>query len=76
MIFNFTNKYQFATRLEANDENIEIVEKTKLLGVIISSDLKWEENTNSLVKRAYGRMQLVRKVASFYLKQKRPSPYI
>ena len=40
-------------------------EKTKLLGVIVTSDLKWEENTDSLVKRAYGRMQLLRKVASF-----------
>ena len=65
MIFNFTNKYNFATRLEVNNENIEVVEKTKLLGVIVTSDLKWEENTDSLVKRAYGRMQLLRKVASF-----------
>ena len=65
MIFNFTNKYNFTTRLEVNNENIEVVEKTKLLGVIVTSDLKWEENTDSLVKRAYGRMQLLRKVASF-----------
>ena len=69
MIFNFTNKYKFVTRLEANQENIEVVDKTKLLGVFISSDLKWEENTNSLVKRAYGRMQLLRKVASFTTKR-------
>ena len=65
MIFNFTNKYNFATRLEVKNENSKIVEKMKLLGVIVTSDLKWEENTDSLVKRAYGQMQLLRKIASF-----------
>ena len=37
----------------------------KLLGVIISDNLKWDENTNYLVKRANSRMELLRKVASF-----------
>ena len=65
MIFNFTNKYKFTTRLELNDENIEVVPKTKLLGVILTNDLKWDENTLSLVQRANGRMELLRKVAKF-----------
>ena len=65
MIFNFTNNNNFATRLEVNNENIETVETTTLLEVIVTSDLKWEENTKSLMKRAYGRMQLLQKVASF-----------
>ena len=39
--------------------------KTKLLGVILTDDLKWDENTNELVKKAYSRMELLRKVASF-----------
>ena len=47
MVFNFTDKYQFRTRLTLKDQNIEIVDKAKLLGVIITDDLKWEENTAS-----------------------------
>ena len=39
--------------------------KAKLLGVIITNDLKWDANTESLVKRANCRMELLRKVASF-----------
>ena len=31
----------------------------------MENNLKWEENTASLVKRAHGRMQLLQKVASF-----------
>ena len=48
-----------------NNENIEVVNQAKLLGVIISDDLKWDENTKYLVKKAYSRMELLRKVASF-----------
>ena len=65
MIFNFTDKYQFGTRLELNDEYLEVVEKSKLLGVVITNDLKWDENTSYLVKKANARMELLRKVASF-----------
>ena len=40
MIFNFTDKYKFTTKLNLNDENLEVVKQAKLLGVIISDDLK------------------------------------
>ena len=65
MIFNFTDNYQFTTRLEMNSENLEVVSQAKLLGVIITNDLKWDSNTDYLVKKANSRMQLLRKVASF-----------
>ena len=65
MLFNFTEKYKFTTRLQLNNANLEVVEQAKLLGVIITNDLKWDENTAYLVKRAYARMELLRKVAAF-----------
>jgi hypothetical protein len=65
LVFNFTEKYQFGTRLQLNGDNLEIVDRAKLLGVIITDDLKWEANTESIVKRANMRMELLRKVASF-----------
>ena len=65
MIFNFSNNYKFTTRLKVNNENLEIVNKTKLLGIILTDDLKWDANTTYLVKKAYQRMQLLRKIASF-----------
>ena len=66
IIFNFTDNHQFSTRLNMNNENLEIVKQyAKLLGVIISDDLKWDLNTDNLVKRANARMELLRKVASF-----------
>ena len=65
MLINFTEKYQFATRLQLKDENVEVINSTKLLGTIISDDLKWDLNTQNLVKKANARMALLRKVASF-----------
>ena len=65
MIFNFTNNYQFSTRNKLNNKNVEVIEKTKLLGTVITTDLKWEENTSLLVRKANARMQLLRKVATF-----------
>ena len=65
MLINFTEKYQFATRLQLKEENVEVINSTKLLGTIISDDLKWDLNTQNLVKKANARMALLRKVASF-----------
>ena len=65
MIFNFTKNSQFATRMVLENENVETVTSTKLLGTIITNDLKWNENTAYLVKKANSRMQLLRNVATF-----------
>ena len=65
MLFNFTDNYKFTTRLEMNRENLEVVIQATLFGVIITNDLKWDKNTEYLVKKANSRMQLLRKVAEF-----------
>ena len=52
MLFNFTDNHQFSTRLQLNNENLKIVKYAKLLGIIISDDMKWDKNTDYLVKKA------------------------
>ena len=52
MVFNFTQKYQFTTRLQLCDVSLEVIPETKLFGVIIQDDLKWDANIANLVKRA------------------------
>ena len=65
MIFNPTKKYQFSTRLMLNNNLLNIPQKTKLLGLIISSDLTWHKNTKMLVKKAYQRTMLLKKLFEF-----------
>ena len=53
MIVNFTEKYQFSTRLTLNNQLLEEVSEKRLLGVIIRDDLDWYSNTDFIVKKAY-----------------------
>ena len=50
MIFNFSKKYQFTTKLNVENENIEMVRETTLLGTVITDRLTWDRNTEELVK--------------------------
>ena len=45
-----------------NKESVELVEQMKLLGVIITSDLKWHENTNHITKKAFGKIWMLRRL--------------
>ena len=51
--------YQFTTRLQLKNENIEVINSTRLLGTILSNDLRWYLNTSSIVKKANARMELL-----------------
>ena len=51
LIFNFTKKYQFTTKLKVNDKNIDIPNEAKLLGTVITDKLTWDRNTEEIVKK-------------------------
>ena len=65
MVFNYTRNFQFSSRAQIEDEIIEIITETKLLGVIVTDDLKWDKNTLYLTRRANARMRLLHKLAEF-----------
>ena len=62
MIFNKSLNYQFTTRIQLEGNILEILEDTKLLGIIISSDLTWHKNTKMLVNKAYKRIMILKKL--------------
>ena len=47
------------------DTLLEITNDIKLLGVVVTSDLRWNKNTDILVKKSYARMQILRKLYGF-----------
>ena len=65
MIFNYTENHQFTTRLLLKNEIVEVIDSTRLLGTIITNDIKWDLNTANIVKKANARMELLRRVVSF-----------
>ena len=52
------------TRLTINGKIIETVKDIKLLGTVITDNLKWDKNTKYLIKKAYIRMELLRKMTN------------
>ena len=65
MIVNFTEKYQFSTRLNLNNKTVELVDSMKILGTIINKKLEWGQNCKELVKKVNKRMVFIRKILSF-----------
>ena len=65
MIINFTDNYQFSTQLQLKGENIEIVDKMKILGTIVTNRLSWNENCDLLIRKVNARMALLRGVLNF-----------
>ena len=51
MVFNTDRKRYFICRFDAEGVPIEVVDKQKLLGVQITNDLKWNENTDYIAKK-------------------------
>ena len=42
------------------DTRIEVVEEIKLLWVIVTNDMKWQNNTNSIIGKCYARMWMLK----------------
>ena len=49
------NYKAFEPRIEMEGLKLEVVAQMKLLGVIITNDLKWDENTDFITKKAFSR---------------------
>ena len=63
MLFNTGRKYDFMPKLHLdNHANLEVVEKFKLLGVHIRSDLKWFDNTDQICSKGYQRIWMLRRL--------------
>ena len=65
MIFNFSKKYNFNTRLELEGEILEQKQETTLLGLVLRDDLSWKSNTAFLTKKAYKRMIILKNLFKF-----------
>ena len=62
MLFNPCHSKDFMPEITVADTRIELVESEKLLGVILTSALKWEENTHYIVKRCYSKLWTLRRL--------------
>ena len=65
MVFNFTKNNQFKTDIKLRNQSLEVMDEMKLLGTYITNDLKWNRNTEELIKNANKRMRLMHAASKF-----------
>ena len=75
MIFNFSKNSQFTTDIKLKGESLEVVDEAKLLGTIITSDMKWNANTKRIVQNANSKMRMLH-LASKFVKDKNDLKHI
>ena len=68
MVVNFTKNYQFNTRISLDGTVLDCIDQIRLLGIELKNDLTWRSNTESITKKAFARMSLLRKLAGFGVK--------
>ena len=70
-VVNYSQNYQFYPRMTipGSNKNLEIVGTTKLVGVTLSSDLKFHEHVQGLVKKAYKKIWMLRRLKDFGVKE-------
>ena len=61
MIFN-TAMADFNTRLTINNTNLDQVSEARVLGVILTDDMKFERNTADICKRAFALLSMITKL--------------
>ena len=67
MLFNTACYRDFMPEVSVDGKYLEVVEEYKLLGVMISSNLKWETNTSYTTKRAFSRLWMLRRLKNLGL---------
>ena len=63
MLFNPGYSKDFLPQFELDGHAIELVEQTKLLGLMIRSDLSWSSNTNYMVDRCNSKLWVLRRLS-------------
>jgi hypothetical protein len=67
LIIDFRKNKTSKNPVLINNSEIEIIDSFKLLGTTLSNDLKWNVNTNLIVKKCHQRLYFLRELKKFHL---------
>ena len=62
MPFNFTRKFSFTPHLTYDGEELDVIYSTKLLGVYLTSDGKWDKNIDHIVSKANQKLWFLKRL--------------
>ena len=70
MIVDFRRQEHSPGKIIIHNNEVEIFSKYKYLGTIFDDKLKWDDNTEEIVKKGLQRLYLLRKLNYFSVDQK------
>ena len=62
MLFNTSRINDFTPSISIGDIELEVVQEMKLLGIIITNDVKWSKNTEYITKKGFARLWMMRRL--------------
>ena len=62
ILFNPTENYDFIPEYQIDGKSMNTVEELKILGLTLRNDLKWSSNTNNMMKKAYSRLWIIKRL--------------
>ena len=65
MVFNQAKSVDILPEVKLDENELEVVEETKFLGIILRNDLKWQSNTKNTLAKCYTRMWLLRNLQKY-----------
>ena len=70
-VINSSNNYQFNPRMTipGSVKPLEVVDTTKLVGVTLTSDLKFHKHVQNIVKKSFGKIWILRRLKEFGVKE-------
>ena len=68
ILFNKSRKHDFPPKLHFSDGDIlEVVSHIKLVGVILSNDMRWKQNTDYICQKANKKLWILRRLKQYEL---------
>ena len=69
MVFNPCSSMDFLPQFKIGNDELQVVEQLKLLGVCINTDLKWHTNTETMIRKANSKLWIIRRLKNLGAKQ-------
>ena len=67
MKFSKSRTKSFPSEIKVDNEYLEVKQKMRILGIILTSDLRWEANTEHICKKAFKNMWVLRRMKALKL---------
>ena len=62
MLFNQCRNFDFMPSMQIDGCDIQLVESMRILGVVISTDMKFNRNTEYIIKRAFKKVWMIKRL--------------